>query len=61
MGKKTKDTLGRTLIKDRFNKNRHRKHVKDDSMVRLINQQKTLFLFIICYSFINYFSFILQN
>ncbi|XP_063535519.1 large subunit GTPase 1 homolog [Cydia strobilella] len=29
MGKKNKDSLGRALIKDRFSKNRHKKHVED--------------------------------
>lgn len=33
MGKKNKDSLGRALIKDRFSKNRHRKHVEDNTMV----------------------------
>ncbi|XP_063828023.1 large subunit GTPase 1 homolog [Ostrinia nubilalis] len=33
MGKKNKDSLGRALIKDRFSKNRHRKHVEDNTML----------------------------
>lgn len=33
MGKKNKDSLGRALIKDRFSKNRHRRHVEDNTMV----------------------------
>lgn len=33
MGKKNKDSLGRALIKDRFAKNRHRKHVEDNTML----------------------------
>lgn len=33
MGKKNKDSLGRALIKDRFSKNRHKKHVEDNTMV----------------------------
>ncbi|XP_052750057.1 large subunit GTPase 1 homolog [Galleria mellonella] len=33
MGKKNKDSLGRSLIKDRFSKNRHRKHVEDNTML----------------------------
>ncbi|CAK1550626.1 unnamed protein product [Leptosia nina] len=33
MGKKNKDSLGRSLIKDRFAKNRHRKHVEDNTML----------------------------
>ncbi|KAI8426570.1 hypothetical protein MSG28_005357 [Choristoneura fumiferana] len=33
MGKKNKDTLGRALIKDRFSKNRHKKHVEDNTML----------------------------
>ncbi|XP_045495906.1 large subunit GTPase 1 homolog [Colias croceus] len=33
MGKKNKDTLGRSLIKDRFAKNRHRRHVEDNTML----------------------------
>jgi hypothetical protein len=37
MGKKNKESLGRALIKDRFSKNRHRKHVEDNTMVN-INQ-----------------------
>lgn len=35
MGKKNKDSLGRALIKDRFAKNRHRKHVEDNTMVSI--------------------------
>ncbi|XP_030029363.2 LOW QUALITY PROTEIN: large subunit GTPase 1 homolog [Manduca sexta] len=33
MGKKNKDSLGRSLIKDRFSKNRHRRHVEDNTML----------------------------
>lgn len=33
MGKKNKESLGRALIKDRFAKNRHRKHVEDNTML----------------------------
>ncbi|KAI5644112.1 50S ribosome-binding GTPase domain-containing protein [Phthorimaea operculella] len=33
MGKKDKNALGRALIKDRFSKNRHRKHVEDNTML----------------------------
>ncbi|XP_048487607.1 large subunit GTPase 1 homolog isoform X1 [Plutella xylostella] len=33
MGKKNKEGLGRSLIKDRFSKNRHRKHVEDNTML----------------------------
>ncbi|KPJ02109.1 Large subunit GTPase 1-like [Papilio xuthus] len=33
MGKKNKDSLGRALIKDRFSKNRHRRHVEDNTML----------------------------
>ncbi|XP_023946260.1 large subunit GTPase 1 homolog [Bicyclus anynana] len=33
MGKKNKDSLGRALIKDRFAKNRHRRHVEDNTML----------------------------
>lgn len=33
MGKKNKDSLGRALIKDRFSKNRHRKHVEDNTLL----------------------------
>ncbi|CAF4865202.1 unnamed protein product [Pieris macdunnoughi] len=33
MGKKNKESLGRSLIKDRFAKNRHRKHVEDNTML----------------------------
>lgn len=33
MGKKNKETLGRALIKDRYAKNRHRRHVEDNTMV----------------------------
>lgn len=36
MGKKNKDSLGRSLIKDRFSKNRHRKHVEDNTMVIIL-------------------------
>lgn len=36
MGKKNKDSLGRSLIKDRFSKNRHKKHVEDNSMVNYL-------------------------
>lgn len=35
MGKKNKESLGRALIKDRFAKNRHRKHVEDNTMVNI--------------------------
>ncbi|XP_045767045.1 large subunit GTPase 1 homolog [Maniola jurtina] len=33
MGKKNKDTLGRALIKDRFAKNRNRRHVGDNTLL----------------------------
>ncbi|XP_072947379.1 large subunit GTPase 1 homolog [Epargyreus clarus] len=33
MGKKNKDSLGRSLIKDRFSKNRYRRHVEDNTML----------------------------
>ncbi|XP_068618372.1 large subunit GTPase 1 homolog [Battus philenor] len=33
MGKKNKESLGRALIKDRFAKNRHRRHVEDNTML----------------------------
>ncbi|XP_059050696.1 large subunit GTPase 1 homolog [Achroia grisella] len=33
MGKKNKESLGRSLIKDRFSKNRHRRHVEDNTML----------------------------
>ncbi|GBP37835.1 Large subunit GTPase 1 homolog [Eumeta japonica] len=33
MGKKNKDSLGRALIKDRFSKNKHRKHVENNTML----------------------------
>ncbi|XP_045450740.1 large subunit GTPase 1 homolog [Melitaea cinxia] len=33
MGKKNKETLGRALIKDRYAKNRHRRHVEDNTML----------------------------
>ncbi|XP_041986823.1 large subunit GTPase 1 homolog [Aricia agestis] len=33
MGKKNKDSLGRSLIKDRFAKNRHRRHVEDNTLL----------------------------
>ncbi|XP_053606768.1 large subunit GTPase 1 homolog isoform X2 [Plodia interpunctella] len=33
MGKKNKESLGRSLIKDRFSKNRHKKHVEDNTML----------------------------
>lgn len=36
MGKKNKDSLGRALIKDRYSKNRHRRHVEDNTMVRYL-------------------------
>lgn len=42
MGKNNKESLGRALIKDRFSKNRHKKHVEDNSMVTCL-----FFLFII--------------
>ncbi|KOB68409.1 Large subunit GTPase 1-like protein, partial [Operophtera brumata] len=32
-GKKNKESLGRSLIKDRFSKNRHKKHVEDNTML----------------------------
>lgn len=35
MGKKNKESLGRALIKDRFAKNRHRRHVENNTMVRI--------------------------
>lgn len=35
MGKKNKDSLGRALIKDRFAKNRNRRHVEDNTLVSL--------------------------
>ncbi|XP_004932931.1 large subunit GTPase 1 homolog [Bombyx mori] len=33
MGKKNKESLGRALIKDRFSKNRNKKHVEDNTML----------------------------
>lgn len=33
MGKKNKDSLGRSLIKDRFAKTRHQRHVEDNTLV----------------------------
>ncbi|CAH0729527.1 unnamed protein product, partial [Brenthis ino] len=33
MGKKNKESLGRALIKDRFAKNRHRRHVENNTML----------------------------
>lgn len=33
MGKKNKDSLGRALIKDRYAKNRNRRHVEDNTLV----------------------------
>lgn len=33
MGKKNKDSLGRALIKDRFSKNRHKRHVEDNTLL----------------------------
>ncbi|XP_050669759.1 large subunit GTPase 1 homolog [Leptidea sinapis] len=33
MGKKNKESLGRALIKDRFAKNRHRRHVEDNTLL----------------------------
>lgn len=33
MGKKNKESLGRALIKDRYAKNRHRRHVEDNTLL----------------------------
>ncbi|XP_026486815.2 large subunit GTPase 1 homolog [Vanessa tameamea] len=39
MGKKNKESLGRALIKDRFAKNRHRRHVEDNTMLHTTEVQ----------------------